>query len=102
LIYNEDRSLPAVLIADKGYDADYIRQRIEEAGGSAIIPGRSLRINPVQIDSFIYALRNAVERCFSWLKQSRRVATRYDKTALAFLSFVQIAAVRIWIKRLST
>ena len=43
-------------------------------------------------------MRNNVERLVSKLKQFRRVATRYDQTAATYLSFVSIAALRIWTK----
>ena len=46
----------------------------------------------------IYALRNRIERGINSLKNSRRVATRYDKTATSFLAFVQLAAVRLWLR----
>ncbi|HEV7344285.1 MAG TPA: IS5/IS1182 family transposase, partial [Devosia sp.] len=39
-----------------------------------------------------------VERCFSKLKHSRRLATRYDKTADSFLGFVLVASIRLWIR----
>jgi transposase len=45
------------------------------------------------VDRTLYALRNLVERCFGWLKGSRRVETRYDKTATSFFSFVNIACI---------
>lgn len=89
---------PKVLIADKGYDADRIREEIEEKGGVAVIPARRSRKAPVPIDGYIYALRNRVERCFNKLKNSRRLATRYDKTADSYLGFIHIAAVRLWIR----
>ncbi|MDO9588640.1 MAG: transposase, partial [Brevundimonas sp.] len=47
------------------------------------------------IDGHIYTLRNLVERCYSKLKQSRRLATRYDKTADSFLGFVLVASIRL-------
>jgi transposase len=53
---------------------------VERAGGIAIIPARSTRKKPRPIDDYIYALRNRIERCFNELKNSRRLATRYDKT----------------------
>jgi transposase len=46
----------------------------------------------------MYSLRNLVERCFSKLKHSRRLATRYDKTADSFLGFVHVASIRLWIR----
>ena len=72
----EDEALPDVLIADKGYDSDYVRQTVECGGGATIIPSRSNRKEPVPIDGFIYALRNQIERCINKLKCARRVATR--------------------------
>ncbi len=50
----------------------------------------------------IYTLRNRVERCFNKLKNSRRLATRYDKTASSFLGFVDISCIRLWLRYLST
>lgn len=36
------------------------------------------------------------------LKNARRVATRYDKTAESFLGFIDITSIRLWLRRLST
>ncbi len=89
---------PRVVLADKGYDADAIRDALEAKGVAAVIPGkRNRKIQPA-IDGNIYALRNQVERCFAKLKHSRRLATRYDKTASSFLGFVLISAVRLWLR----
>lgn len=89
---------PRVLLADKGYDADFILADLQARGVAAVIPSkRNRKVQPV-IDGHIYALRNLIERCFSKLKHSRRLATRYDKTADSFLGFVLIASIRLWIK----
>ena len=92
------RLVPRALVADKGYDADRFRDAIEHAGGTAVIPARRSRKAPVPIDGYIYALRNRIERCFNKLKNSRRLATRYDKTADSYLGFIHIAAVRLWVR----
>lgn len=89
---------PKVLLADRGYDADRIRDDIEQRGGTAVIPMRKGRKVQVPIDDFIYALRNLVERCINKLKNARRVATRYDKTAESYLGFVNIVSIRMWIR----
>ena len=89
---------PKVLIADRGYDSDRIRQCIEQGGGTTVIPGRSTRKKTIPIDDFIYALRNQVERCFNKLKNARRLATRYDKTVESYLGFIHIVAARLWVK----
>ncbi len=54
------------------------------------------------VDMAIYMLRNRVERCFNKLKNSRRLATRYDKTANSFLGFIDVACIRLWPRNLST
>ena len=89
---------PKVLIADKGYDSDAIREDLIERGAEPVIPPRKNRKVQQPIDGYIYALRNLIERCFSKLKQSRRLATRYDKTAASYIGFVLIASARIWVR----
>ncbi len=49
------------------------------------------------VNRAIYVMRNRIERFFNRLKESRRVATRYDHTAESFLGFVKLAAIKIWI-----
>lgn len=89
---------PKVMLGDKGYDADAILNDLSVNDVVAVIPPkRNRKIQPV-IDGYIYALRNLVERCFSKLKHSRRLATRYDKTADSFLGFVVISSIRLWIR----
>ena len=99
LLVNKDTPAARVFIADRGYDSDHIRKTIKQRGGTPVIPGRKSRKIDIQVDLFIYALRNHVERCFNKLKCSRRLATRYDKTAASYLGFVQIAAARRWTRQ---
>jgi transposase len=97
-VMDEPGPTPRVLLADKGYDADFIRDDLAARGVATVIPAkRNRKVQPV-IDGHIYALRNRVERCFSKLKHSRRLATRYDKTADSFLGFVLLASIRLWLK----
>lgn len=85
-----------MLLADRGYDADWLRERMEARAITPIIPTRKGRKIQVSVDAHIYALRNRIERCFNKLKNSRRLATRDDKTAASYLGFVQIASIRLW------
>ena len=85
------------LLADKGYDADAIREEIEAAGVEAVIPAKSNRRLPIPHDPEKYRWRNLVERLFSKLKNWRRVATRYDKTRESYLGFVALASIKLWI-----
>jgi len=89
---------PEVFLADRGYDADRIREDVERSGGVPVIPMRKGRKVQTPVDDFIYALRNLIERCINRLKNARRVATRYDKTAETYLDFVNIVPIRLWTK----
>jgi len=86
------------LLADKGYDANYIVEAAENMGAIVVIPQKKNRIIQREYDKDLYKERNIVERLFNKLKNFRRVATRYDKLAAAYLSFVQIAAIYLWLK----
>ena len=101
-LYDEELPQAKVFIADKGYDSDGIRESLETRGATPVIPGRANRRQPIPIDTFIYALRNRIERCFNKLKCSRRFATRYDKTSESYLGFIHITAARLWFRSLST
>jgi transposase len=89
---------PNALLADKGYDGDTFRQNLLMRGILPVIPPRSNRKAPEHPDYRRYKDRNRVERMFAKLKQQRRIATRYDKTALSFASFLNLAAARLWLQ----
>jgi transposase len=85
------------VLADKGYDsADFVLQ-IEDAHGTAVIPSRSTNRIQRDYDKEMYKCRNLVERFFNRMKQFRRFATRYEKTAKSFLSLVHFVAVFVWL-----
>ena len=100
--FRVDLPQPRVLLADRGYDADSIRNSMEDRSVQPVIPMRKSRKKRVGVDRSLYRLRNLVERCFNKLKNARRVATRYDKTAESFLGFVDITSIRLWFRHLST
>jgi transposase len=88
----------AVLHADKGYDTDAIRRRIETNTTMPNIPARSNRRWKPCFSPVLYRSRNAIERMFCRLKDFRRVATRYDRLATNFMAAVCIAAtVSYWL-----
>ena len=88
----------AMLLADRGYDADWIRALAAEKGAWANIPPRSNRNEPICFSPHLYRARNLVERFFNKIKHCRRVATRYDKLAANYLAFVQLASIRLWLR----
>ena len=93
---------PDKLLGDKGYDSDEIRGDLAARGIEPVIPARSNRKTSITYDREAYKRRNLIERCVNRLKQFRRVATRYEKTARAFVSMLCIAATRLWIKTVNT
>jgi transposase len=86
------------LLADRGYDADWIRDLIEDQDCTAVIPPKSNRIDIIPFSKRKYRKRNLIERCINKLKQFRRIATRYDRKASAYLAFAKLAAVRLWLR----
>jgi putative transposase len=85
-------------LADKGYDADHLCDKIAETGACVVIPPKRNRKVQRPYDIDLYKERNLIERFFNKLKQFRRVATRYDKLLANFMGFVKLAAIAIWLK----
>jgi transposase len=81
------------VIADKAYDSDPFIETIESQEAEAVIPPRSNRTEQRSYDKEEYKKRNVVERFMNLIKQNRRVATRYEKTARNFLAMVQLASI---------
>lgn len=93
-------SLPDVdwLLGDRGYDADWFREALQDKGIRACIPGRKQRKTTVRYDKRRYRRRNRIEIMFGRLKDWRRVATRYDRCPKVFLSAIALAAtVMFWL-----
>jgi transposase len=89
---------PEVVLADKAYDADALLAGIESKNAKAVIPPKANRKEQREFDRHQYRNRNVIERFFARLKQFRRVATRYDKLASRFGSFVALVASVLWLK----
>ena len=86
------------MIADKGYDADHLCDRLVQTGAKVVIPPKRNRKVQRPYDVQLYKERNLIERFFNKLKQFRRVATRYDKLLANFIGFVKLAAIAIWLR----
>ncbi|NUJ79115.1 IS5 family transposase [Methylocystis sp. FS] len=87
-----------ILHGDKGYDSDAIRRQLENAGVMPNIPPKANRKWKNCFSPFLYRNRNAIERMFCRLKDFRRIATRYDRSATNFLAAVCIAAtISYWL-----
>lgn len=87
-----------IVLADKGYDCDAIRHYINSSGGIANIPGRKNRkTEPFNVKE-VGKRRFVVENYFGRIKRFRRVATRYDRLASTYLSFVFLASLMDWLR----
>lgn len=91
--------LPAsIVMADTAYDSDALRRAIADKHATAVIPNNPSRTFKHPLDKHLYAQRHLVECCFSKLKQFRRVATRFEKTARHYHAVVTLAAIVLWLR----
>jgi transposase len=86
-----------IVLADRAYDADWIREFVSGQDARANNPPKKNRTNPIGFSPDLYRSRNLVERFFNKIKQCRRMAARYDKLAANYLAFIKLASIRLWI-----
>jgi transposase len=90
-----------ILLADRAYDSDELRQSLANQGAWANIRPMPNRVNAPAFSPFLYRYRNLVERFFNKLKHFRAVATRFEKDPANYLALVKLAASRIWMRFMS-
>lgn len=86
------------VLADKAYDSNALRAIVAGMGAEAVIPCNPTRRTLIPYDFEAYKARNLIERCFNKLKHFRHIATRYDRRAIHFLSFIQLACAMLWMR----
>ena len=91
-----------LILADRAYDAGWIRRQIEEQGATPNIPSKANRKWKACFSAVLYKDRNLVERFFNKLKCCRRIATRYDKLGSTFMAMIKLASIRIWLRTYET
>ena len=85
--HSEPIAWPVSLAGDKGYRADWIDDYLLDLGVTPVIPSKSNEdrdARPVEFDQDVYRNRNIIERLIGWLKECRRVFSRFEKTARNF------------------
>ena len=87
-----------VLLADRAYDSDALRQASPHAAHEPMSGRCHSRLKPPPFNKRLYRKRNLVERFFNKLKHFRAVATRYDKRDDNYLASVKLASIRIWMR----
>ena len=86
------------VLEDRGYDSDPHRQALLSNNNIPVIPGRRNRKQEIIYDKELYKLRSRVEMFFGKIKENRRLAVRYDKDDVTFLSFIAVACIKIFMK----
>jgi transposase len=89
---------PAIMLGGKGYDSDPIRQDLRDRGAVPELPTRRNRHVQHSVSRPLYALRSRIECFIKRLKNSRRVATRYDQSADSFVGSATLSSIRLWIR----
>ena len=89
---------PKVLLGDKAYDVDAIRDDLKARNATAVIPPKANRKKPAAFDKTLYKARSEVECTLNLLKQARRFATRYEKTLRNYSAIVAIGCALLWLR----
>ena len=92
----------AVVLADRAYDADWIRDIIEDQDCRACIPPKINRVEDIPFSKRTYRKRNLIERCINKLKQFRHICTRFDRHALNYLAMAKLASIRLWLRQMAS
>ncbi len=87
-----------VLLADRAYDSNALRQTLATRGARANVKPMPNRVSVPRFNRRLYRKRNLVERFFNKIKHYRAVATRYDKRDDNFLASIKLASIRIWLR----
>ena len=87
----------AMVLADKAYDANAIREMID-GQGACQHPAEIKPQGPICFSPHLYKARNLVERFFNKIKHFRRIATRYDKLAANYMAMIKLASIRVWLR----
>lgn len=87
---------PVALAGDKGYRADWIDEYLMDLGIIPVIPSKAnedRKTRPVEFDREAYRNRNIIERLIGWLKENRRIFSRFEKTAKNYGGFLKMAFI---------
>jgi transposase len=87
-----------MLLADKGYDSNALIEQLEKQKCIPVIPSKKNRKQQRDYDWHSYKERHLIECFFGKIKHFRRIFSRFDKTATAFMSFLQFVGVLIWLR----
>ena len=87
------RNKPEKMAGDKAYSSTSIRNELKQRKIQSVIPTRSNEERDLNFDKKTYRKRNIIERCIGWLKESRRIATRFEKLAIYYAGMLQLRMI---------
>jgi transposase len=101
---NKRRHKPRKLAGDKGYSAQSLRDWLKQQNIKSVIPHKEnekARHDPkVKFDREAYRGRHVVEQCVGWLKEFRRIGTRFEKLAINFHAMLKLAMIQRYFRLL--
>jgi len=83
------------LLADKAFDADWLRAELDQRGATAVIPPKTNRNQQINYDREMYRWRHLIENYFAKIKEFRGITTRYDKTETSYAANLNLVATVI-------
>ena len=95
---------PVALAGDKGYRADWIDAYLLALDIQPVIPSKTnedRNTRPVSFDREVYRDRNIIERLIGWLKECRRIFSRFEKTAKNFGGMIKMAFIHRYLRLLA-
>jgi transposase len=97
------RRRPRRLAGDKGYSYPRVRRWLRAHGIIGVISQRDdQRANhkgrPLKFDKKAYRRRSVIEQCIGWLKECRRIGTRFEKLAINFLAMIKLAIIQRYLR----
>jgi transposase len=98
------RKRPNRLAGDKAYRCKRVRDWLWKYGIKAVIPTKKnekKKPGPAsQFDKDAYKRRSIIENCVGWLKECRRIATRFEKLAVNYLGMLKLAMIERYLRLL--
>jgi transposase len=92
------KTRPAAVAGDKGYSCLRIRKWLEDRKIEDVIPTKENEYRRPHFDREKYRQRNVVERCIGWLKEARRVGTRFEKLAVNFVAMLKLSMINRYLR----
>ena len=97
------RKRPRKLAGDKAYRARHVRDWLRRHGIRPVIPRKDNERKigrPPRFDKPSYCRRAVIENCVGWLKECRRIITRFEKLAVSYLGMLKLAMIERYLRLL--